>query len=52
MFNTAGEAFVNARECPASHPVRMAQVAYETLWDTTGTLPQAGRTGDELPRRY
>ena len=36
MFNTAGEAFVAARPCPASHPVRMAQVAYETLWDTTG----------------
>jgi hypothetical protein len=35
MYNTAKEAFVPAGPCPASHPVRMAQVAYETLWDTT-----------------
>jgi hypothetical protein len=35
MFNTQNEAFQNARPCPASHPVRMPQVAYETLWDTT-----------------
>jgi hypothetical protein len=34
MFNTQNEAFTNARPCPASHPVRMPQVAYETLWDT------------------
>ncbi|KAL1889492.1 hypothetical protein Sste5346_008870 [Sporothrix stenoceras] len=36
MYNTQGEAFSNAGACPASHPVRMPQVAYETLWDTTG----------------
>lgn len=24
-----------ADPCPASHPVRVPQVAYETLWDTT-----------------
>lgn len=35
MFNTAKEAFRPAGPCPASHPVRMPQVAYETLWDTT-----------------
>jgi hypothetical protein len=35
MYNTQGEAFVNAKPCPASHPVRMPQLAYETLWDTT-----------------
>jgi len=34
MYNTAKEAFVPAGPCPASHPVRMPQVAYETLWDT------------------
>jgi len=34
MFNTAKEAFVPAGACPASHPVRMPQVAYETMWDT------------------
>ncbi|KAK3487885.1 uncharacterized protein B0T23DRAFT_323285 [Neurospora hispaniola] len=35
MYNTAKEAFSPAGPCPASHPVRMPQVAYETLWDTT-----------------
>ncbi|KAK4180947.1 hypothetical protein QBC36DRAFT_383949 [Triangularia setosa] len=35
MYNTGREAFQNAGPCPASHPVRMPQVAYETLWDTT-----------------
>lgn len=35
MFNTAKEAFAPAGPCPASHPVKMPQVAYETLWDTT-----------------
>jgi hypothetical protein len=35
MYNTAKEAFGVAGACPASHPVRMPQVAYETLWDTT-----------------
>ena len=34
MYNTQGEAFTNGGPCPASHPVRMPQVAYETLWDT------------------
>ena len=35
MANTAGEAFVPAAPCPASHPVRMPQLAYETMWNTT-----------------
>ncbi|SPO06213.1 uncharacterized protein DNG_08902 [Cephalotrichum gorgonifer] len=35
MFDTQVGAFQAARACPASHPVRMPQVAYETLWDTT-----------------
>jgi hypothetical protein len=35
MFNTVRDAFQNAGPCPASHPVRVPQVAYETLWDTT-----------------
>ena len=34
MYNTGKEAFQNAGPCPASHPVRVPQVAYETLWDT------------------
>lgn len=35
MYNTVKDAFQNAGPCPASHPVRVPQVAYETLWDTT-----------------
>jgi hypothetical protein len=34
MYNTVKEAFQNSGACPSSHPVRVAQVAYETLWDT------------------
>ncbi|KAK5655131.1 hypothetical protein OQA88_6030 [Cercophora sp. LCS_1] len=34
MYNTVKEAFQNGGPCPSSHPVRVAQVAYETLWDT------------------
>ncbi|KAL7624590.1 hypothetical protein AAE478_006157 [Parahypoxylon ruwenzoriense] len=36
MFNTIKyDGFQNAPPCPASHPVRMPQVTYETVWDTT-----------------
>jgi len=35
MYNTNHEAFQNADPWPASHPVRMPQVAYETQWNTT-----------------
>ncbi|KAK1753566.1 hypothetical protein QBC47DRAFT_403908 [Echria macrotheca] len=35
MFNTARGSFQVADPCPASHPVRMPQVAYETMWNTT-----------------
>jgi hypothetical protein len=35
MYNTVKEAFQPAGPCPATHPVRVPQVAYETLWDTT-----------------
>jgi hypothetical protein len=34
MYNTVRDAFANSGPCPASHPVRVPQVAYETLWDT------------------
>lgn len=35
MYNTITmDGFTNAPKCPASHPVRMPQVAYETVWDT------------------
>ncbi|KAI1815444.1 hypothetical protein GGS20DRAFT_597041 [Poronia punctata] len=36
MYNTiTQDGFVNAPPCPASHPVRMPQLTYETVWDTT-----------------
>ena len=36
MYNTiTSDGFMNAPKCPASHPVRMPQVTYETVWDTT-----------------
>ncbi|CAI4213472.1 unnamed protein product [Parascedosporium putredinis] len=34
MYNTVKGAFTPAGACPASHPVRTPQVAYETMWDT------------------
>jgi hypothetical protein len=36
MYNTITmDGFTNAPPCPASHPVRMPQVTYETVWDTS-----------------
>src|SRR6185295_13422156 len=36
MYNTITlNGFTNAPPCPASHPVRMPQVTFETTWDTT-----------------
>jgi hypothetical protein len=35
MFNTVKGAFTPAGPCPASHPVRMPQLAFETMWNTT-----------------
>src|SRR3954466_12154223 len=36
MYNTiTSDGFTNAPACPASHPVRVPQVTYETVWDTT-----------------
>jgi len=34
MYNTVKDAFQVSDPCPASHPVRVPQVAYETLWET------------------
>jgi len=35
MYNTiVSDGFTNAPKCPASHPVRMPQVTFETTWDT------------------
>ena len=36
MYNTITlDGFTNAPACPSSHPVRVPQVVYETVWDTT-----------------
>ena len=36
MYNTiTQDGFTNAPACPSSHPVRMPQLTYETVWDTT-----------------
>ncbi|KIH89079.1 hypothetical protein SPBR_07466 [Sporothrix brasiliensis 5110] len=36
MYNTIKmDGFMNAGACPSSHPVRVPQVVYETVWDTT-----------------
>ncbi|KAI0161314.1 hypothetical protein GGR57DRAFT_518480 [Xylariaceae sp. FL1272] len=36
MYNTITlDGFTNAPACPASHPMRMPQVTYETVWDTS-----------------
>ncbi|KAK1763301.1 hypothetical protein QBC33DRAFT_598426 [Phialemonium atrogriseum] len=36
VYNTIrSDGFTNAPACPASHPIRVPQVTYETVWDTT-----------------
>ncbi|KAI6080875.1 hypothetical protein F4821DRAFT_42495 [Hypoxylon rubiginosum] len=35
MYSTTKGAFQEAGPCPASHPVRVPQLAYETMWNTT-----------------
>jgi len=35
MYNTGKGGFITAGACPASHPVRMPQLAFETMWNTT-----------------
>ncbi|KAI0384267.1 hypothetical protein F5Y04DRAFT_278272 [Hypomontagnella monticulosa] len=35
MFSTTKGAFQEAGPCPKSHPVRVPQLAYETMWNTT-----------------
>ena len=49
MFNTMKSGgFVNAPACPASHPVRMPQVTYETVWDTR-EFNSLWKSGDKQP---
>ncbi|KAH6655790.1 hypothetical protein BKA67DRAFT_591987 [Truncatella angustata] len=36
VYNTISlDGFTNAPACPSSHPVRVPQVAFETVWDTS-----------------
>lgn len=58
MYDTAKDTgFAPGGPCPASHPIRMPQLAYETLWDTRqfnnkadwptdGSQPFVWSTGD------
>lgn len=57
MYDTGKGGFQVAGACPSSHPVRMPQVALETLWNTTefndkslwptdGSQPFVWSTGD------
>lgn len=59
MYDTGKGGFAVAGPCPASHPVRMPQLAYETLWNTTafndkslwptdGSQPFVWSTGDSI----
>jgi len=36
MYNTGKGGFVAAGPCPTTHPVRIPQVAFETMWNSTG----------------
>jgi hypothetical protein len=52
MYNTIkNDGFTDAPPCPASHPVRMPQVTYETVWDTT-PFNNLWKSGDPQPFRW
>jgi hypothetical protein len=36
MYNSGHGGFISAGACPSTHPVRVPQVAFETMWNTTG----------------
>jgi hypothetical protein len=49
MYNTIRyDGFTNAPACPSSHPVRVPQVTYETVWDTT-KFKDLWKQGDPQP---
>jgi hypothetical protein len=47
MYETGKGAFQEAGPCPASHPVRMPQVAYETMWDTAQFASMCPKDGSQ-----
>jgi len=47
MFETGRGHFLEAGPCPASHPVRMPQVAYETMWNTTAFADMWPKDGSQ-----
>jgi len=47
MFATTRGGFLEAAPCPDSHPVRMPQVAYETMWNTTGFADMWPKDGSQ-----
>ncbi len=49
MYNTVNsEGFTNAAACPSSHPVRVPQVTFETVWDTS-KFNSMWKSGDPSP---
>ncbi|PVH74652.1 hypothetical protein DL98DRAFT_467571 [Cadophora sp. DSE1049] len=47
MFSTQRGGFREADPCPASHPIRTAQVAYETMWNTTAFADMWPKDGSQ-----
>ena len=47
MFSTERGHFLEAGPCPASHPVRVPQVAYETMWNTTAFADMWPKDGSQ-----
>jgi hypothetical protein len=61
MYDTQPTGFAAGGKCPSSHPVRMPQLAYETLWDTAqfasmwpkdGSNPFVFSYGDQAGHAY
>jgi hypothetical protein len=47
MFSTTRGHFLEAGPCPPTHPVRVPQVAYETLWNTTAFADMWPKDGSQ-----
>ncbi|KAF2736303.1 hypothetical protein EJ04DRAFT_463201, partial [Polyplosphaeria fusca] len=47
MYSTVQGGFREAGACPASHPVRTPQVAYETMWNTTAFADMWPKDGSQ-----
>lgn len=47
MYSTTVGAFQEAGPCPDSHPVRVPQLAYETMWNTTAFADMWPKDGSQ-----